>query len=629
MVQGKVFAVSVFLLFVFSLGCVDPRAGFPVQEPQLDFNDDEFNAKYYKEIKEYNDYVGRQKQLQDTNNMPSVSPEQSPAGTGYEFPELPSAQPEPSPELRRVVEPVYESTLHKVKGASNGEVPYAPINPFGVVSRTIDSRGGSVEADLAKGVKMYVVLPEGEVIQSAVVTIMPYTSMPSSPDHPGLSDDYGYGAHVAISSVQMGITGFIVFDTEGGNARKRVYDSGGVFNRCDPKMRWFNPFICAMENRADLKTGVVKGNAIVSPIFYPRDNSIVMVRNTIPLGINGLIAAEFKGSDVFVPQKVDQALAAGLANAGIGNFSNGPELVEAFNLARAWNVRLSPSQLENVAYAVENSRTFEGQVEAYFAAKDISAVANERKASAAGEDEKEELDNLARDAEESMGSIASNIFSDSESDSYSCDADYCQNAAAAVAEMKSHSVQGADAAFSSVYHNLSQNIFEGTKSLDSANEAVNSAEAVYQLAVLGVAQGRLSGEYAGGAPPIAAYFDAGEIDLESLRGPMTEVAQEIIDAPNSGIIDILKALQALQLLGFDTPDLEKQAFDKIREKIVDMLKNPNLTLGQLGEIGEISFKLGFDDLGNQALQRFPTASDLKCDALVKKTLKDYGLNECT
>ena len=498
-------------------------------------------------------------------------------------------------------EPAYSSTLHKVKGTSTGTVPYASVDQAQVRARTITKDGGVVEASLAKNVKVFVIIPPGEVIESAKVAILPYTAMPSGPQHPALSDELGYGAQVFIESIQTGIRAFVIFDLDGGNAAKKVARSEGYYNRCDPSKKWFNPLICARGKKVDPASGINKNYAVISPIHTQQYNTLVFTRNTIPLGMEGLIAAEVKGGDVYVPQKVDQALAADLVRSTIGRYSNNAEQVEAAEFALAWNIPFSREQAEDVVDAVNAAETYSQMVEAYFIADEMVQYAGRQ--TSLDENEAEEWVNLKSDAKVAADQAKATLFQEASSDTSSAFDDTSVEAGSAVGGLADNGVAGADAAVSDVEGNLQNGIESNSQSSDAgrAGEAIDAGEAAQRA-----------------NPKV--------IDIPPTANSVKNAINNVLNNPQSSIQSLLKAAGLAQLWGFD--DLANKAIEKIKKLLEDLLTNSGLSQKGLYDAASIAQAVGADNLAEQFLDRASKLLDETCESLIKKSLRNFGINEC-
>ena len=81
------------------------------------------------------------------------------------------------------------SEIIRVVGESGGKLPYATIDEKNTVSLSLDKSGGVLTTTLSKNVKVFLVVPEGEIIQDATISLVPYKEMPSQKNHGGLSGE--------------------------------------------------------------------------------------------------------------------------------------------------------------------------------------------------------------------------------------------------------------------------------------------------------------------------------------------------------------------------------------------------------------------------------------------------------
>jgi len=95
-----------------------------------------------------------------------------------------------------------------------------------------------------------------------------------------------------------------------------------------------------------------------------------------------------------------------------------------------------------------------------------------------------------------------------------------------------------------------------------------------------------------------------------------------------GAVVATQALGLAQALGLDD-EFGDALIDRIRESLANALDTPGLCVAQLLNIAAVAQAMGFDDLADQALSAAGSASsDCICDDLIKKTLANFGLNEC-
>ena len=140
-----------------------------------------------------------------------------------------------------------------------------------------------------------------------------------------------------------------MFDVKGGKATAEAAKKAKYKNRCDPRFKWFNPFICARQNKVPVRQVVDKDSTVVTPIHTEKYNDLTFTGNTIPLGVDGLIATKIDKGDVFIPQKLDKDLTADLVKKTMGKYGNDDERLEAAALAKEWDIELNSNQLEVLA----------------------------------------------------------------------------------------------------------------------------------------------------------------------------------------------------------------------------------------------------------------------------------------
>lgn len=496
----------------------------------------------------------------------------------------------------------------RVFGKSDGKLPYAPIDEKNVVSRSFGKDGGVLTTTLSKGVKAYLVMPKGAVIMNATASLLPYKEMPTQKSHGGLSGDYGYGVQVSIKSVQMGVGGFLVFDVTGGKATKEAAKKAKVLNRCDPRYKWFNPFICARKNKVPAKNVVDKNATVATPIHTEKYNKLVFTNNTIPVGVDGLIVTSIDKGDVYIPQKLDKDLAADLVDKTLGKYMNDAERLEAAALALEWNLDLSQERLENIADSVGDS--YQEVVKSLYVYGEYIKQAKEKlkttkNKSTSNEDEEdaketeiEDLEDLVALFTESEGDARTNLLSDAKFDTKEYDGDITTEAAAGLGAASEMGVEGASDAASEAASNMGE-------------QAANETD-------LGKAAGELETAQATGDEAAA---DQAQKNLEDAA---TDKINDVINDPNSSIGDLLDAAALAQLLGLD--DLADQALDKIKEKLEDMLDD-DLSKEEALDAAALAQMLGFDELANKFLEKSKTALPEDCD-LVKKDLSNFGINKC-
>ena len=493
----------------------------------------------------------------------------------------------------------FKSTLKKVKGESSGKPPYAPLDSDKVVAKTFSKGGGVLEADLSKNVKMYVIVPEDNVLAaaSAEVTIAPFKEMPAGEVHPALSEDYGYGAQVFMSSIQRGVHAYVVFDVSGGDAVKNIRSKNIYKNRCDPGKKWFNPLICARRNNVPADRVVDKTYTIITPIFSDNSNhnGLVIPRNTIPIGVEGLIVAEIDNGDVFVPQKLDQALVADIAKQ-IGKYGNAVENLEAAALAMEWNVPLTFSQLDNLVDSISSSvDSYSEMKKASILGKKLSAYANAQFVVKAVEGDAEDAVFLKSQLDESTDSTRQALFNDVNDEvSQPGFGVSGTEGSAAVGNMADGNVQGASEARTDVADSLKNNVDSSVDSKPS--DAVDSGEALN---------------------------DASPSDAKNSAQTLRDAVEGVISDPKSSVSQLLNALALAQALGFDDAVADR-ILDKIKEKLKKDLENAKGA--GASDIAATAQALGFDDVADEALKKAGLTDD--CTNLIKKNLANFGINEC-
>jgi hypothetical protein len=498
--------------------------------------------------------------------------------------------------------------LARVYGKSDGKVPYAPIDEENVVSRTLDKNGGVLQTTLSNGVKAYLVIPEGSVIMDASASLLPYKEMPTQKSHGGLSGDYGFGLQVSLKSVQVGVGGFLVFDVTGGKATKEAAKKAKVLNRCDPRYKWFNPFICARQNKVSAKNVADKNVTVVTPIHNEKYKELVFTNNTIPVGIDGLIVMSIGKGDVYIPQKLDKDLTKELVDKTLGKYMNSAQRLEAAALALEWGIDLNQEKLEIIADTFGGS--YQEDIKALYvyaeylkqAEDKLKVVKNKSTSDEDEEDAKEieteDLEDLITLFTESQGDTESSLLSDAKYDTKEYDGDITVGAAAALGAASELGVDGASTAAAEAASNMAGEAASETDLGDAAGEA-EAAQA--------------TGDEAGA-----------EQAQKNLEDAAADKINDAINDPNSSIGDLLDAAALAQLLGLD--DLADQALDKIKEKLEDMLDD-DLTKEQALNAASLAQLLGFEALAEKFLQLAGTLKSGDCD-LVNKTLKTYGINKC-
>lgn len=502
-----------------------------------------------------------------------------------------------------------QSTLHTVKGTASSPAPYASIDKENYGVKKIGPSGGVVTVKLPKGGKAHVIIPPDEVIQQATVTVLPYTEMPSSQNHPALSDELGYGVYVHVSSVQMGVRGYVVFDFrhEAEYALMTASPSSGsgtttvVYDRCNPELIWFNPMICAQINAVPGTKVVNKEYAIVTPIFLPKNDKIILTRNTIPTGVDDIVVTRFKGSDLYIPQKLDKALASNIARNTLKLNGNAKDVIEAGALAFDWNLVLTNQEVMSIANAV-----YSEDVETYFEMKKLVLVGQETSTattshalSATDEDEQEDLQRAGQDAQDGTTEIAEQVYDDAESYAKSGKDDSVVESAIAVENLAQAGVPGATESLGTVQNNL---------------------------------QGRIDNPGKGGTPiPVfEGMAMMGQEGINKNRENARKEVQRTIGDEHSTMAELMGALRLARLYGFaEEGDITNSIIDRIWVKLSNMLLQGGLCKDELLDIATLGHVLGFDEIANSALGQAFTAPDCNCDEPVKKTLETYGIQKCT
>ncbi len=197
--------------------------------------------------------------------------------------------------------------------------------------------------------------------------------------------------------------GYIVFDTTGGKAVEEAASKSKYYNRCDPRFKWFNPFLCARKNKVQISEVVKKDQTVISPIFNEDFDGLVFTKNSIPLGIDGLIAAEVTGSGVYVPQKIDKELADSFIGKTLGSYQNYPERTEAGGLALEWDINLESEKSELVSDSIAGE-TYQQMVKGLYVVKEYikkeEAKLKEIESSLASDEDDDYEDGQDSDGEE-------------------------------------------------------------------------------------------------------------------------------------------------------------------------------------------------------------------------------------
>lgn len=499
------------------------------------------------------------------------------------------------------------STAGKVLGQSTGKLPYATIDEEHTVTEVMDSNGGVVKTTLAKNVIAYLVIPKDEVIQGATISLIPYTAMPSSQKHGYLSDELGFGVQVQIKSLQMGIRGYLVFDTTGGTATAEAVAKAKYFNRCDPNLKWFDPYLCAKKNKVPASTVVTKDATIITPIYVEKVNSLIFPRNTIPMGIDGLIALRIKGGDVFIPQKLDQPLVNKLTKDTISQYSSNAQKLEAVGLAMAWDVN---------EYAQEQIKLISRLAEGDYYQETIKALAVSQQFSVLlkaggltitrGEFDDMTNDELLAAIDENLADLAKTFLEDAQdvTKKFGFGIDSIE-AAAAISDAAQLGLAGASQTLGTVRSNIESTGTSSSSSLDRRSSALESSDYTNPS----------------GSEP--------QLTPEILQGIARDVVNHVWADPKATIEEILNAMYLARITGLDNADeICSEGLEKIIKILEQMLKDAKYKDDYL-DITEIACSLGIEEICQEAFNKAkdaPSSPEL-CD-LVKKNLSNYGINEC-
>ncbi|MFA6588253.1 MAG: hypothetical protein WCT08_04230 [Patescibacteria group bacterium] len=500
------------------------------------------------------------------------------------------------------------STVGKVLGQSTGSLPYAAIDEAHVASAVIDSNGGVITATLPKNITAYLILPEGEVIQEAFVSLIPYTAMPSGQKHGYLSDELGYGVQVQIKSLQMGVRGYLVFDTTGGIATSEAVAKEKYFNRCDPNFTWFDPYLCAKKNKVSASTVVTKDLTVITPIHAAKLNSLVFPRNTIPTGINGLVALPIKGGDVFIPQKVDQALVDKLTQDGLSKYSSITQKLEATGLALAWGGnKFSQEQLKLIRYLAEENY-YQEAIKAIAISQQFSNLLGAGSLTITrGEFDDMTNEELKADIDENLVDLAKIFLKDAQEVTQKFGFGIKSiTAAAAISDAAQLGVAGASQALGTVRSNIESIGTSDSTSLGRRSSALESSDYTNS----------------GGGEP--------QITPEILQGMARDVINRVWADPKATIKDILNAMSLARATALDNEDqIINEGLEKITKILEQMLKDA-VWAKDFFDIAAIAKMLGLDDLADDAIAKGKKApiSQKLCD-LVKKNLSNFGLNKCS
>ncbi|MBI4101177.1 hypothetical protein HY441_01730 [Candidatus Microgenomates bacterium] len=499
-----------------------------------------------------------------------------------------------------------EVQVSKVVGNSNGQLPYAPIDEAHSVSRIVDVRGGAISTTLAGGIKIYLIIPEGSVIENASISILPYQAMPSQASHGELSQDYGFGVQIGLESVQVGIDAYLVFDVSGGKASDEAVKRGGLLNRCNPNLKEFNPFLCSRQTKVPATAVVDKGTSVVTPIHTAEFKELIFTRNTIPTGIDGLIAISIAKGDVYVPQKLDNDLTKKFVDKTLGKWGNESERVEAAALAKARGIELSNEQLDVVSQS-GGDESYQERLKAAYVFREYKKQVEARTATArsqgADEDTIEDLEQLGEDFQEAEADETSSLYQDAEFDTRDVDggSDSTQEAAAASEAATEIGFDGASENSSQVESNLSG---PGPAGEDIGDTRARSEATDY------------------------TNQDTGSSDFQDFQDQVADQVNETLNNPNASASDLLDAAAAAQAAGLDNADqITEQVKSRIEDQLEAKLNDPDASKEELLEAAALAQALGLDVLADQLLAKAATAKSRDCD-LIKKSLATFGLAEC-
>ncbi|MFH1207415.1 MAG: hypothetical protein V1668_02300 [Patescibacteria group bacterium] len=500
------------------------------------------------------------------------------------------------------------STAGKVLGQSDGTLPYAAIDEAHVASAVMDSNGGVIIASLPKNITAYLILPVDEVIQEAFVSLIPYTAMPSGQKHGYLSDELGYGVQIEIKSAQMGIRGYLVFDTTGGTAATEAAAKEKYFNRCDPNFTWFDPYLCAKKNKVSASTIVTKDLAVITPIHVAKVNSLVFPRHTIPMGIDGLVALPIKGGDVFIPQKVDQTLANKLAQDGLSKYSSITQKLEAAGLALAWGVsNYSQEQVKLISDLTEDDY-YQETIKAIVVSQQFSKLLEAGSLTITrGDFDDRTNEELRISIDENLADLVKTFLKDAQdvTQKFGFGIESIE-AAAAISDAAQLGVAGASQALGTVRSNIESTGTSDSASLGRRSSALESSDYTNP----------------GSGEP--------QLTPEILQGIARDVINHVWADPNATIEEILNAMSLARATALDNEDqIINEGLEKIAKILEQMLKDA-VWAKDFFDIAAIAKMLGLDDLADDAIAKGKKApiSQKLCD-LVKKNLSNFGLNKCS
>lgn len=481
------------------------------------------------------------------------------------------------------------SPVLAVTGKSKATMPYAPVDVSHVVSGVINKEGGVLSTDLPKGIKAYLIIPKDVLIENTSVTLAPYTAMPSGKTHGNLSSTLGYGVQVGIDSLQSNTPAYLVFDVRNGKATSEASKKALYFNRCDPRFSWFNPFLCARMNKVAPSKMVEKNYTVITPIHKKEFNNIIYTRNTIPTGINGLLVTKISHGDVYIPQKLTKSLATHLVKKALQGgsqkrYGQDTDRLEAAALALSWGIKLNENQLTVVNDTVLNAGdTPQEHLKTYF-------VAQSYKKKNSDGDFKEDMDNAISNAAEIL-------IQEVPTDKRDFEGDESVERAAGISAGALGGIPGASDAASGA--------LDGPIS-DGVGSSLDAAEA-----------GIFADDVAGGSD-----------FADEAASQVHDYVSDLFSDATASIADILRGLGLDQQYGNDTEQSTQAALDIIR-KILELLLKNNISSMQAYEAGAIAQQLGFEDLGSAFVEYAQGKSEAEaCGDIIKKTLANYGVNEC-
>lgn len=498
------------------------------------------------------------------------------------------------------------SELSREIGSSAGKIPYAPIDEKNVTSLSLNKSGGVLSTTLSKNVKVFLVVPEGEIVQDAIISLIPYKTLPSQKNHGGLSSEYGFGLQVKIESIQTKIGGYLVFDVKGGKATSEAVTKDGYKNRCDPRFKWFNPFICSRGNEVPARQLVDKNSTIITPIHAEKYNNLVFTNNTIPLGIDGLIVTKINKGDVYIPQKLDKDLVFDLVKKTLGRYGNDSQRLEAAALAKEWEIDLDKDQLEVLADS--NSLTYQEHVKAYhlfkgyreqakdFLAKNKSKVTNNDSEEDKRNKVNSEYESIISKLRESEEEVSKILIEDTLVDIEKFDGDVMVEAAVALGVASDLGLISAVGVAVSTEVSLEKQF----------NQETNIGEALRELeAAIAIRQGS-------------------PVKNNSIKKSGVDLVSGVSNDPDSSVENILDASSLAQILGLD--DLTNQLVEKIKRQFENKLKE-NLGKKEFIELAILAQRFGFKDIENAFIKIAETAKKKDCD-LIKNNLDNFSVNEC-